>query len=297
MAGMNDVRRRILMNSPHEEALSGSLVTFNSDMPRTLTEFKIDFLPIKNASSRSVYGYSQISFAATGKNKFPAKTEFGHYVNQNGNVASSNAYNSFIVPVPYGKNVYLSTYQVNNIYQAFFIGAEEIDSRDATYSPVIMSNRTSYTWSSSSVGALGRRFIISTAHTKVTNPSDFWNDYGYVSIDFGSERHTETPKGEAYVVNLPATIYGGSFDALTGKLESWWGYISSYARQNLPGEWISSMDTYTPGSTPSVGSQVAYKLSEPVIFHLTPYSIKTLEGINNIWSNTNGTVSIKYWTH
>ena len=39
-----------------------------------------------------------------------------------------------------------------------------------------------------------------------------------------------------------------------------------------------------------------YDLATPIIHQLTPQTLKTLRGINNIWSDQ-GTVEIKYWTH
>ena len=46
------------------------------------------------------------------------------------------------------------------------------------------------------------------------------------------------------------------------------------------------------------GVQLAYShLLNPVEHSLTPSQIKTLKGLNNIWSNTNGVTEVKYWTH
>ena len=35
----------------------------------------------------------------------------------------------------------------------------------------------------------------------------------------------------------------------------------------------------------------------PIEYDLTPQQLKTLKGLNNIWSDTNGNVDVKYWTH
>lgn len=42
---------------------------------------------------------------------------------------------------------------------------------------------------------------------------------------------------------------------------------------------------------------VIYKLQTPIHHPLTPQTLKTLKGTNNIWSDANGPVEIKYWTH
>ena len=44
--------------------------------------------------------------------------------------------------------------------------------------------------------------------------------------------------------------------------------------------------------------QVSYRIAEPqLVTTLTPQQLKTLKGTNNIWSNANGDVDVKYWTH
>ena len=40
-----------------------------------------------------------------------------------------------------------------------------------------------------------------------------------------------------------------------------------------------------------------FKRQTPIIQQFTPQQLKTLQGINNIWSNSNGPIEIKYWTH
>lgn len=44
------------------------------------------------------------------------------------------------------------------------------------------------------------------------------------------------------------------------------------------------------------GVHLVYELNTPVTYQLTPQTLKTLRGINNIWSDQ-GTVEVKYWTH
>lgn len=40
-----------------------------------------------------------------------------------------------------------------------------------------------------------------------------------------------------------------------------------------------------------------YELATPITYQLSPQTLKTLRGQNNIWSNSNGPIDIKYWTH
>lgn len=40
-----------------------------------------------------------------------------------------------------------------------------------------------------------------------------------------------------------------------------------------------------------------YELLEPVHYQLTPQQLLTFKGENNIWSNTNGQIEVKFWTY
>ena len=42
---------------------------------------------------------------------------------------------------------------------------------------------------------------------------------------------------------------------------------------------------------------VVYKYQVPVTTNLTPIQLNSIKGTNNIWSNSNGPIEIKYWTH
>ena len=99
-----------------------------------------------------------------------------------------------------------------------------------------------------------------------------------VTVSNGDESHD-------YDVALPETIYGGTVDAVTGEGEKTWGYIASYNGESLPGEWISDRDVYAPGTTPTTGAQVAYKLAAPEPFKTSQYSISSLESENTFFTN------------
>ena len=44
-------------------------------------------------------------------------------------------------------------------------------------------------------------------------------------------------------------------------------------------------------------TQIIYKLDTPIVHYLTPSTLKSLRGQNNIWSSANGPVEIQYYTH
>lgn len=89
--------------------------------------------------------------------------------------------------------------------------------------------------------------------------------------------------GQTATLTLPTTIYGGTVDAVTGEGQETWKLIDSYAGEDLPGKWISDRDVYVSGTAPSTGSQVAYKLPEPISFAVTgAQPIPALSGVNTV---------------
>lgn len=117
-----------------------------------------------------------------------------------------------------------------------------------------------------------------------------------VQLELGSIATPYEPyNGQTVTLQLGQTVYGGTLDVVAGKLYSEWANIASYDGEELPGEWISSMDVYSEGATPTTGAQVCYKLAEPVEIILTPEQITTLIGVNNVWSD-GGDVSLTYGT-
>lgn len=90
------------------------------------------------------------------------------------------------------------------------------------------------------------------------------------------------------------TVYGGEDDLVGGKLRVTMGEIDSYAGENIGEPWISSLDAYTPGGTPTIGAQVVYMLAVPREYNLPPVEVRTLYGANTIFADC-GDVSVTYY--
>lgn len=103
-----------------------------------------------------------------------------------------------------------------------------------------------------------------------------------------TEYQSKTP----IVDTFGRTIYGGS-RSTDGTLTETWGYIASYNGETLTGRWVSSMDTYVVGTTPTIGAEVAYELATPNTYTLDPIAINTYLGANNIFTDV-GESSITY---
>ena len=87
------------------------------------------------------------------------------------------------------------------------------------------------------------------------------------------------------------TVYGGTLDVVTGVLTVDRANIASYNGEVINEPWLSSMDAYTPGATPTTGAQVVYELATPLTYQLTGQEIEVLVGENNVWTSS-GPVSV-----
>lgn len=89
-------------------------------------------------------------------------------------------------------------------------------------------------------------------------------------------------------------VYGGTLDAATGVLIDDRGVIASYAGQTLPGEWISSMDVYEAGTTPTTGAQVVYERASPVTYQLTAAEVNRALDILGVSYGYRYTADLRY---
>lgn len=96
-----------------------------------------------------------------------------------------------------------------------------------------------------------------------------------------------------YSESFPAAVYGGSVDIVSGALVSR-PYIASYAGETLVGPWVSSLDEYTPGGTPTAGAQVVDLGGTATPYQLTPQAVMMLYGESYLWSSTGDDVSVTY---
>ena len=90
------------------------------------------------------------------------------------------------------------------------------------------------------------------------------------------------------------TVYGGTVDIVTGALSITWGYIASYNGETLTGRWISSLDAYAEGTTPTTGAEVAYELASPITAQLTPQEVQMLLGENYFWAENGESMELTY---
>ena len=91
------------------------------------------------------------------------------------------------------------------------------------------------------------------------------------------------------------TVYGGTLTVNedgSGVLKSR-PYYASYNGETLVGPWVSSMDKYVSGATPTTGAQVVDLGGTETSTNLTPGQVTALLGQNYVWADT-GDVSVTY---
>jgi hypothetical protein len=127
--------------------------------------------------------------------------------------------------------------------------------------------------------------------------SGYSYDISQVQIETGTTATSYAPyTGTTYPIAFPSeagTVYGGELDVTSGVLRATYANIASYAGETINEPWISSMDKYVAGATPTTGAQVVYPLTTPRTYQLTPTEVTTLLGVNNVWADT-GDVKIWY---
>ena len=94
-------------------------------------------------------------------------------------------------------------------------------------------------------------------------------------------------------VALGSTVYGGTLDLTSGELTVTHANIASYNGETIGEPWISSMDEYTQGGTPTTGAQVVYTLATPTTTTLTAAQLALVKGYNQLSCNS-GDMSITY---
>ena len=102
--------------------------------------------------------------------------------------------------------------------------------------------------------------------------------------------------GTTYTIAFGQTVYGGVLDVTNGTLTVTHDNIASYNGESINEPWLSSMDVYTEGGTPTTGAQVVYPLTTPVTLTLTltPTQVRALVGVNNVFNDTNGNTEVSY---
>ena len=98
--------------------------------------------------------------------------------------------------------------------------------------------------------------------------------------------------GQSKTVTLPHTVYGAGVGFTSGESKETWANIPSYNGETITEPWLSSMDEYVQGTTPTTGAQVVYPLTTPLDLSTTPTDITLYNGDNVVSSD--GQMELSY---
>lgn len=96
-----------------------------------------------------------------------------------------------------------------------------------------------------------------------------------------------------YTVNFGETVYGGKWHVTEGGTDKTHANIANYNGETINEPWLSSLDEYSPGATPTIGAQVVYPLTTPTTISTPKQNVPMLQGINTVSADC-GDVSLKY---
>lgn len=293
------------------DSASGGVAHFvdgADDVP--LKSLKVNIVPVQSGSGdpspsnvRPISGFDTVKVMRAGKNVFPSK---GLTQTLNGITIHSNDDGSFTVNGTATANAQFDltlnnelklqsgqytvgmfadkavTFDNQHIWWFFYnIGAQ---------SDIANCQSPSKTFSLNKITAT--RFYL-----RIIRGATVDNVTLYPMLVYGTETPTEFEpyKGTVYGISLSSagTVYGGTLDVVSGGLNVTHGYIASYSGQTLPSAWISDRDVYAEGTRPTTGAQVVYRLATPLTYQLSATEVKSLLGINNVWSDA-GDMDVEY---
>lgn len=279
-------KKKTIANTPTD------IASFNDGTANPMPSLEISIEPVQSGSGdpspsnvRPISGWSGASVTRTGKNFINSKITKCN-ISSNGVLASANEYDMQIAYVKKGKTyTAINSDSSTPLIAGFF-----------TDKPVIGS--TSYNQ---------ERVIISDG-TTITAPIDGWiafrtaNGFDRAQLELGSTATTYEPyDGSTLSIPFhdssdnPITVYGGTLDVTSGELTATHANIASYNGETINEPWISSMDVYSAGATPTTGAQVVYPLATPQTYQLTPAQVTTLLGQNNIFADCGQVLNGEYF--
>lgn len=346
-------RRRILMNTPHLESLTGSALSFKTDMASKLKECKIHFTPVQEGTGdpspdnvRPISGWDSVDVTVCGKNLLnPDDENWGQYtITPTGSHTSeTDRICTGYISCNEGETYTFSgTVKGSNSYVLSFAGIAGFDENKEYVGRNVVNYVRKVSYTVPSGVKYIRAFEEAPKYPNIT--MKVWCNTLKRQLELSSTATDYEPyQGQSLTIPFPQTIYGGYVDLVKGEVvethtspTSWtatkggavnqYGFITykadqSYVRSTSPSyrkcNTISKFGTIIINNVAqrqceiASGSvyvalpegedvndiQVVYRVATPLIHAITPETIKALRGLNNLWSDANGNIEIKFWAH
>ena len=273
-----------------------------------LATFEADGLPLNSLkvsveAKQDLHGYDHPWVGGSGKNLCDSNN-MGHGIRDNSTgelTTSSSTASSTTNPIKVKSNThYVVTYdgtaQATRVF--YYEANRSFISTELSNSFTTPNNAEYVAFQSGSMGGVLDKWQLeegstATSYEPYSNicPISGWSEVNVSDVD-DVDNPTVT---QTTTIALGQTVYGAEVDVVNGVLTITHEYIASYNGETLPSTWISSMDEYTEGTTPTTGAEVCYELASPIIINLTPTLIKSLEGTNNLSVDCGEVIELEYF--
>ena len=286
---------------------SGPIVSVNDALAAPLRSLLVNIEPVQD-----LHGYDNPWPAGGGKNLY---NKDGHdysngyiateYLKSDGTQTQPTAGNwqtSEYIPIAGGLSYTISGLRTSDSHSPAMC---YYDSSKSFISGMPYQNRAQITHQSPSNAAYVRlsigptattqdsvQFEQSASKTPYAPYSNICPISGWSAVNVWVKPTYDPTANPTATIQLGQTVYGGTLDVTNGVLTVR-PYYGSYNGEPLVGPWISSMDAYAPGATPTTGAQVVDLGGTPITIPLTPQEISTLQGQNNVWADS-GDVTVEY---
>lgn len=305
--GMMEIRRAILSKPLYKETATGNPAQFRTNIRAKLPKLIASIDPVQSGTGdpsssniRPITGWTGEMISVIGLNMFDVanatvyrryfKSASGGYTWAPSAIATSYAF-----PCTPGTTYTVSAFSSGiTIFRVGYIKSATIGST---------GNITLYEYdlktaagSTTITPGTGATYLIIQINSSVVDEGGPLA--AMLQIELGDTASPYQVYGDAtYSIDWTedvGTVYGGSFNAVSGILTVTHGEIESYDGETLPSTWISDRDIYAEGSTPTIGAQVVYELADPQTNLLTPLAVYSIAGQNNVQAST-GSVDVDYW--
>ncbi len=265
----------------------GSVISIDDGkLNEPLKACTVDINPVQSGSGtpspsniRPISGWTEANVTRCGKNLY--KTELNSYyldVVTGLPVAQSGYEVSIFIPILANQSIYIPNSGSSRrwFYDKF--------KNPKTY----LNNSRSQTYTAQEDG-----YIRVTVNKNIAGYSTYQIEYGNAPTTYEPYQGSTTSIPFHDSSDNPITVYGGTLNVTSGELRVTHANIASYNGETINEPWISSMDAYSAGATPTTGAQVVYPLATPTEVSLTPTEITTLHG-NNVILADSGDMAITY---
>ena len=277
-------------SSPQYQTITGRIVSFLTQRIAPL-KIEADLEPIQSGTGdpspdnvRPISGHTGAVVNVSGINLFDKTTAQAGYVDNadgqiKGTTASLNYKCTDYIPVLSGNSYYVKSEQTLSIWGAWYDKDKRFISGITGYVNNVITAQLNACYVRLTIGRDGNG-----------NIDTFGVNYPSTETDYHAY------SGTSVTLTFGSTVYGGKLTVNedgTGTVKAR-PYYASYNGETLVGPWVSSMDAYAPGTTPTTGAQVVDMGGTETTITLTPGQVNALQGQNVVWVDDSGEIKVTF---